>query len=61
MAEIEVDVNLDSLAWSLARRVTEARLMEFILEVDELRCDLSFTKRLHATLGKAIEEEEKER
>ena len=58
MAEIEVDVNLEALAWTLGRTLTTVSLTEFVLHLDEARADLDFTKGLYAALRAGIEEEE---
>ena len=51
-------VDLEDLADYLAVNVANDDLLEFILRIDEVVCDLHFTKELHKTLGEVIELEE---
>jgi hypothetical protein len=57
MVMIESEVNLADLAETLASTVIGYKLMEFMLQVDEVYGDLQFTIELRDKLTAYIEEE----
>lgn len=46
MATIEVDVDLESLAYDLAHGITRTALIKFIMTVDEVVAETEFTDEL---------------
>jgi len=58
MAKIEVDLDVEDLAYELSDQLTDTVWLKFMKEMDEQRADIGLTKRLHEYLGEAIEEDE---
>jgi hypothetical protein len=57
MAKIEVDLDVEDLAYELSDQLTDTVWLKFMKEMDEQRADIGLTKRLHKHLGEVIEEE----
>ena len=54
VTSLEVEVDLDALAGSLAADLNDSALLQFMLDVDEYRADLGFTIKLRDALTRAI-------
>lgn len=51
---VNVSVDIEDLAGTLACTLTEDELLKFVLALDEVYCDLNFTKKLAKKLKKII-------
>ena len=54
MAKIEIDLDLNELAYQLARNEGSDELFNFIVAIDDKIQTLEFTRRLHEYFSKLI-------